>query len=207
VDRATIINSMLSVVGESGVSSTTSTHPSVQTAARILDTEDVDFQQVGWWFNREYKLTLVPNSEGKVSVPASALDIRISDVDVKTPTEKLRYTRRGDFIYDTFQHTNVIKCNIIVDVVLRIPIDSLPAVAASYVMHKAREAMYVDDDGDTFKTQKLETQTAIAWQKLQTVSLKMLGANALDNPTARRLLSGMGQGWSYNANLIGGRIR
>lgn len=199
---------MLSVVGESGVSSTTSTHPSVQTASRILATEDVDFQQTGWWFNREYRLTLVPNSEGRVVVPADALDVRMSDVGVQQPTDKLRYTRRGNYIYDAIKHTNVIDTKVYVDIVVRLPIESLPSVAASYIMHKAREAMYVDDDGDSFKTQQLQMTTALAMAKLKSVELQMLAANALDNPTARLLLSGMtGTNGSRNPNLIGGRIR
>ena len=208
MDRATIINSMLSVIGESGVSSTTSTHPSVQTASRILETEDVDFQQVGWWFNREYRLTLVPNSEGRVSVPADALDVRIADVNVQQPGEKLRYTRRGNYIYDAIKHTNIINTKVYVDLVVRLPIESLPSVAASYIMHKAREAMYIDDDGDSFKTEKLQLATAFAMAKLKAVELQMIAANALDNPTARLLLSGMtGTNGSRNPNLIGGRIR
>ena len=207
MDRATIINSMLSVVGESGVSSITSTHPSVQTAARILETVDVDFQQTGWWFNREYKLTLVPNSEGRVTVPASALDVRISDVEYKQPNEKLRYNRRGNFIYDSIKHTDVLSKSIAVDLVVRLPIESLPSVAASYIMHKARRDMYLDDDGDTFKTEKLENEVALAFQKVKAAELKMLALNALDTTAARTLLSGIGTGWSRNPNIIGGRVR
>lgn len=196
---------MLSVIGESGVSSTTSTHPSVQAASRILDIEDVDFQQVGWWFNKEYRLKLVPNSEGRVAVPASALDVSIADLLYKTPLEKTRYTRRGNFIYDTIKHTNVLNESIYVDLTLHIDIDDLPSVASSYIMHKARQAMYIDDDGDSFKTNELKEATEIARQKFNAEHLKKTGANALDNPTARALRSGMGHGWSRNPNLIGGR--
>ncbi|KRR22162.1 hypothetical protein CQ13_29985 [Bradyrhizobium retamae] len=199
---------MLSVVGESGVSSTTSTHPSVQTASRILDTEDIDFQQTGWWFNREYRSKLVPNSEGRVAVPAAALDMQVSDVEYQTPAEKLRYARRGNFIYDAYKHTDVINTSVTVDLVTRLDIGSLPSVAASYVLHKAREAMYIDDDGDSFKTNELKQQTAIAWAKLKAKELTMLAVNALDNPTAIRLQSGItGTTGSRNPNLVGGRIR
>ncbi|MGX9389624.1 hypothetical protein ACWX0O_01740 [Nitrobacteraceae bacterium UC4449_H16] len=207
MDRATIINSMLSVIGESGVSSTTSTHPSVQTASRILDTEDADFQQVGWWFNREYRLTLVPNSEGRVVVPAAALDVTISDVGVQQPEEKLRYTRRDNLIYDTFKHTSVLNTKIIVDIVTRLSIESLPSVAASFIMHKAREAMYVDDDGDKYKSDKLAQATAVAWQRLRAVEIRKSGVSALDNPTSRELSMGTGQGSYRSPNLIGGRVR
>lgn len=207
MDRATIINSMLSVVGESGVSATTSTHPSVQTASRILDTADIDFQQSGWWFNREYKLKLVPNTEGRVTVPADALEVSISDIECKSPTEKLRYARRGNFIYDTIKHTNVLNTSVYVNLIVRLPIDSLPSVAASYLMHKARYDMYVDDDGDTFKTQTLINDVTVALAKLNAKQLTILGVNALDSPYAQRVLCGIGTSGSRNPNLIGGRIR
>jgi hypothetical protein len=179
----------------------------VQTAARILETVDVDFQQIGWWFNREYNLKLVPNSEGRVTVPASALDVRVSNIEAKQPTEKLRYTRRGNFIYDAIKHTDVLYTGIDVDLIVRLSLDSLPSVAATYVMHKARQEMYIDDDGDTFKTEKLQTETAMAWQRLQARELQMVGVNALDTPAARRLLCGIGTGYGGNPNLIGGRVR
>lgn len=198
---------MLSVIGESGVSSTTSTHPSVQTASRILDIEDIDFQQTGWWFNSDYNLTLVPDTDGRVSVPASALDVRMSNVAYQKPSEKLRYARRGAFLYDTILHTNIINTKVSVDLVTRLSLDSLPSVAASYVMHKSREGMYLDDDGDTFKTNALQQETAKAWARLKAVELKALAANALDNPFARQLQSGIGQGISRNPNLIGGLRR
>lgn len=207
MDRATIINSMLSVVGESGVSATTSTHPSVQTASDILDTADIDFQQGGWWFNREYKLKLVPNTEGLVTVPADALEVSISDIEMKTPTEKLRYARRGKYIYDMIKHTNVISTSVYVDLVVRLPIDSLPSVAASYLMHKARYEMYVDDDGDAQKTQTLQTAMSFAWAKLQAKQLEIIGVNALDSPHAQQMLCGISASGSRNPNLIGGRIR
>lgn len=187
------------------MSSTTSTHPSVQTASRILETEDLDFQQTGWWFNREYKLTLVPNSDGRVVVPADALDVRISDIDNKTPEEKIRYARRGNYMYDTYKHTDVISTSVVVDIVFRREINSLPAVASSYIMHKAREAMYLDDDGDKFKCDKLTEKRMEAWVSLRAVELRMVGANALDSPYSRQLRMGVGQGMSRNPNIIGGR--
>ena len=206
MDRATIINSMLSVIGESGVSSVITEHPSVQTASRILDTEDIDFQQAGWWFNREYRLVLVPNVEGRVAVPASALDMQITDVGFNSPTEKLRYSRRGNFIYDAYKHSNVIERSVTVDLVTRLDISDLPSVASSYLLHKAREAIHIDDDGDAQKMGELKQQSALAWAKLKAKELQVIATNALDNPNARRLQAGLtGTNGSRNPNLIGGR--
>jgi hypothetical protein len=92
--------------------------------------------------------------------------------------------------------------------IVRLTIESLPSVAASYVLHKARLEMYTDDDGDTFKTQTLQTEVAMAWQKLKAKELTIIAVNALDSPQARLLQSGIvGTLGSRNPNLIGGRIR
>ncbi len=208
MDRATIINHMLSVIGESGVSSVTTTHPSVQTASRILDTEDMDFQQAGWWFNREYNLKLVPNHDGHVIVPQSALDVQMSDIAYKTPREKLRYARRGNRIYDSYEHTYDIDTALYVDLIVQLAITDLPSVAASFLMRKAAEAIFLDDDGDAGKAEKLADRRIEAWTKLKAVALRMSGANALDNPYAMQLQSGIrSSGTSRSPMYPGGRLR
>lgn len=205
MDRASIINSMLSVIGESGISNSMSTHPSVQTASRILDTEDTDFQQIGWWFNKEYCLKLTPDLNGQVAVPANALDVQRSNNDCQNPTEKQRYTRRGNFMYDAIKHTDIIGTNISVDIIVLLSIESLPSVASSYLMHKAREAIYIDDDGDTYKTEQLQRRSMEAWQRLKSKELTQLSVNAMDNPTSRILRSGIGQSSGRSPGLLGAR--
>lgn len=206
MDRASIINSMLSVVGESGISSSMSSHPSVQTASRILDTQDLDFQQVGWWFNRESALVLLQDENGRVPVPNDALDVQVYCNDRRTnPADKARFTRRGDFMYDAVKHTDIISASVTVNVIVQLAINSLPSIAASYLLHKAREQMFIDDDGDNFKTQTLQQATAEAWQKLKAKELAHLAVNAMDNPVSRLLRSGMGQSSGRSSALLGAR--
>lgn len=203
-----IIDIMLSVVGESGVSSTLTTHPSVQTALHIFNTENVAFQGRGWWFNTEYQLTLVSESDGKVVVPKDTLDLRLSGVENLSSLQKVRYVRRGGFLYDAIDHTYIINDSIDVDLVMQLDVQDMPSVAAVYLMRKCAEEMYIDDDGDTFKSEKLESKRREAWQALKATELKTLAVNAQDSPAVQAMMSRLGQGFSTgNPNLIGGRIR
>jgi hypothetical protein len=187
IDENHIINHMLSTIGEGGVSTLNTLHPSVASAKRILETEDIEFQSTGWWFNVERDIKLVVNESGKVEVPANALAVIVSYLDDKSPAEKLRYAKRGKYIYDSYKHTTVINCSLWVTLTVRLPIEDLPPIAANYLKHKAAEAAYIADDGDNFKTTKLELRTAQAWQKLQDQKLKTLEVNALDNTVASQL--------------------
>lgn len=181
IDDNHIINHMLTTIGEGGVSTLNTLHPSVATAKRILDTEDVQFQAVGWWFNKERDIRLAVNEAGQVEVPADAMSVVVSSLENKSPAEKLRYTRRGKYIYDTYKHTNVINTGLYVTLVVRLPISDMPPIASNYLLHKCAETAYVADDGDNFKTEKLERYRMEAWQKLKAQELETLEVNALDN--------------------------
>lgn len=201
--RDTIINHMLTTMGEGGVSTLNSLHPSVSTAKGILESEDLDLQSRGWWFNKELSLKLTQDNEGRVAVPQTALAIFVKGIENKTSVEKSRYVKRGGYIYDVYLHTNVINTPVYVDVTLQLAIEDMPDVASSYLMHKAAEAMYVADDGDQFKTEKLERRTMEAWQRFKAQELQVLSVNAHDNQFAQGLLGRAGA----NYGLPGGGTR
>lgn len=195
---------MLAIMGESGVSAETTAHPSVQTATSILATEDYDFQLRGWWFNKETNLTLVQNNSGEVVLPTGTMEMTVSGVGAASPAEKSRYVMRGNRMYDSVGHTYNIGRPVVVNLVVQQPVTDLPAAAANYLLHKAGLAMYLDDDGDTFKTEKLEQRVASAWQKLMASHMKIVSANALDSPSARAVRAGYPTGSGTNPTLIGG---
>ena len=206
--RPQIINHMLRTLGEGGVSYDQSLHPTVQLCNNCLDVVSSEVQGRGWWFNKEYNLTLVPDNRGEVIVPPEALDMTISSVVNMGPGEKRRFVRRDNRIYDTIKHSYEIGHNVVVDVTLLLAIDDVPSQAQSYIQHKAAETIFLDEDGDPQKLSKLEQRTMLAWQGLQAQQLKNISTNALDRQSAAILTSGWrpaGQG--RNPNFIGGRIR
>lgn len=206
--RAQIINHMLRTLGEGGVSYDQSLHPTVQLCNGTLDTVSSEVQGRGWWFNKEYGLVLVPDNRGEVIVPPEALDMTVTGVANLGPSSKSRLVRRDGRIYDTVAHTYQLNRQVQVDVTMLLSIDDIPAVAQTYIQHKAAETVFLDEDGDAQKLQKLEQRTAFAWQALQAQQLKNIATNALDRTHAQTLNAGWrpgGQG--RNPNFIGGRIR
>lgn len=206
--RSTIINHMLRVLGEGGVSYDQSLHPTVQTCNGTLDMVSEEAQQRGWWFNRETALELVPDNRGEVVVPTNALDVTLSSVSSMTAANKTRYVIRDGKIYDNVEHTSEIGTDVYIDCVLLLDIDHIPSVMQTYIQHKAAETVFLDEDGDVQKLQKLEQRTQRAWQSLQATQLKNIATNALDR-TQVQVLNG---GWrpsisGRNPNHIGGRIR
>lgn len=191
MDQNTLVQHLLSVIGEGGVSPTNNSHPSVIAAKEILEATDLDFQQIGWWFNTSYRLTLLPNSDGKVVVPASALSVTVSDVPNMQPTEKRRYVRRGGFMFDTYKNSNVIDRSLVINLVVRLSYEELPPQAASYLKHKAAEDFYLDDDGDEQKLNRLARRTSGAWSVLKAEHLKIMAVSALDTPHAQMMRSGI----------------
>lgn len=206
--RAQIINHMLRTLGEGGVSYDQSLHPTVQLCNNCLDVVSSEVQGRGWWFNKEYALTLVPDNRGEVVVPPEALDMIIRGVENMGSSDKIRLVRRDNRIYDAVKHTFELNASVSVDITMLMSIDDIPSAAQTYIQHKAAETVFLDEDGDVQKLQKLEQRTAFAWQALQASQLKTISVNALDRNTAQQLNSGWrpgGQG--RNPNYIGGRLR
>ena len=109
------------------------------------------------------------------------MNVIVSALENKSGAEKLRYVRRGKYIYDTYKHTNVINTALYVTLVMKLDIADLPPMASNYLLHKCAEMAYVADDGDNFKTEQLKNYRMEAWQMLKAQELETLEINALDN--------------------------
>lgn len=206
--RPQIINHMLGVLGEGGVSYDMTLHPTVQQCNGTLDITSADMQGRGWWFNKEYGLKLLQDNNGEVLVPANALDMTVASVVNMGPSEKLRYVRRDNRIYDAVEHTYNIGRPVAINATMLLEINDIPSVAQTYIMHVAAANIFLDQDGDIQKYGKLQERVSLAWQALQAQQLKNIATNALDGTVARELASGWrpaGQG--RNPNFIGGRLR
>lgn len=204
-----LVNHLLQVVGERRVTSLETGHPSVVQAIQALDSWNKEFQGKGWWFNKNRDVKLLPTNTGEILVPSSALEIQVTKYvnDNLSPYNKVRYSRRGSRMYDTWLNTYTISQPIWVDIVILLDIEDLPQVAASYLKHLAAQNYYVDDDGDLNKASKLEERTMLAWHALKAAQLRIESTNALDSPTAQQLLYRIGQSTTHNPVFPGGRFR
>lgn len=206
-NRLDLVNHLLQTVGERRVLSLETGHPSVVQAIQALEGYDFDFQGRGWWFNKNYAMVLVPNNLGEVLLPTEFLSVSVTQRQLQwlPPAEKKRYTSRGGRIYDAFKNSHNIGQSLTVDLTVRLPIEDLPPVAASYLKHFAAEQYYLDDDGDNQKVDKLSNRTLLAFHALKAEELKVQAENALDSPAAQHLTHRIGQYSGQHPLFPGGR--
>ena len=96
MNELTIVNGMLSLIGELPVESLYEDHGYVPTARDILDEADKDIQSRGWWFNVE-RTTLEPDPNGEIVLGGDIISF-----SPYMSTEPSRFVQRGTRVYDTF---------------------------------------------------------------------------------------------------------
>jgi len=188
-DERDLVNFILQKCGESPTPTLETSHPSVLAARTRLADADKDFQSRGWWFNKEQSIKLIPDSEGRVQVPAETLSFVVTQCSLmQLPArDRSRFVKRGLFIYDSYAHTNVLNVAVWADIVLRIDYADLPAQAATYLKWYAAEQAFLSDDGDANVYQLIQRETAKAWALLFAENLKAVNPNALETPAAQSL--------------------
>lgn len=188
-----LVNHILQVAGEDQTATLNTSHPAVVAARQALMSYNKEFQGRGWWFNKETAVKLLPDSDGKVAVPADAISFQVTGcvLNRSSPWEKHRWVRRGNLIYDTIKHTNIIDMAIWADLIKLLDYVDIPPAAASYLKHLAAERYFLDVDGDIGQARELSVRTGRAWAELQREQLSVLGTNGLDTTTGRRLRAGV----------------
>lgn len=205
-----LVNHLLRTVGNESTSTLETQHPDVVQARLALDGYNRDFQSAGWWFNRNYGVKWQPEVSGIIRIADNVMEFTLArpESSLLNSDEKQRYVKRDSRVFDNLRNTNVIGHSILVDVLLLLPIEDLPAAAATYLKHWAGFSYYVDDDGDMTKANKLQERAEDAWANLTNASLRHQQPNALQTPYANKMRYRIGQfGSPSNPMLPGGRYR
>ena len=180
-----IINAMLISTGEEPVTSEESMHPSAVQAKAWFNTNNYRFQQRGWWFNTEYKLSLGPNEEGKIVLPDGTLKIKIT-------SHPNYYLKRGRYLYNPVDHTYVFTDPVIADVVLLLDADDLPSAAVNYLSAKCVLDWYSHEgSGDKNTMTKCSTDLLMAKAALTDTELQEAKINAFQSPLAQTIISAL----------------
>lgn len=179
-----LVNHILHTLGEENTPTLETTHPAVVQARNTLVSYNKEFQQTGWWFNKELNVKLLPDNEGRVRLPSDTMEFRVTQclLMARMPGQKIRFVKRGRFIYDAYEHTNILNCAVWADLTVLLPIEDLPAAAGNYLKHFAAESAYLADDGDLNAHSKLQQKTALAWADLKAAQIKATGPNAYETP-------------------------
>lgn len=135
-DKLFAVNVLLQAIGEAPVNSIeVSESVDVAAAVQTLDEISLAVQARGWHWNREHGLSLAPNSENNIVLPANNLRVVKAYREASQLPE--RVSERGSRLYDqtnkTYQFTEPLK----VDLILYLAFDELPAYAVRYITIRA----------------------------------------------------------------------
>ena len=128
------VNTMLSMLGESPVSSITGTvGTDIAVAKQILDETSLSIQAQGWYFNRENEITATRDTDDKVPLESNCVAAEASE-----PYQYMyHYTIRNGYLYDLENHTDVFTADPLIDKVLVQQFEHLPEYARRYIAAKA----------------------------------------------------------------------
>lgn len=127
------VNDMLSIISEDPVATIDESQPDAQLAYRLLLQESRSVQAMGWHWNTDRDLNLLPSTAGEFVLPANALS-----VDTSGRSAYLDLASREGKLYDT-QHATfkVVADSVYVDVVLMLDYETLPQLARDYIKIRA----------------------------------------------------------------------
>jgi len=181
MDELEIINAMLAVVGEHPVSSKSSLHPTVVIAKSILSIANKKMQGKGWFFNTEYGVVLKPAADGRIVVPSNILKFRIEGSNI---------IQRGGVLYDMDQHTDKFSGDVTSTLTLDIDIDSLPPNAQAYLCAMACANMFLNDDGEGGKMDRLDREVENTFRVLRAEHIIFVNQNQSNSPRSQAVLKG-----------------
>jgi hypothetical protein len=128
------VNLMLSVIGESPISSLSdSSMVDAVLARQVLTEVSRTVQSKGWHFNTEKFYPLLPTVyEKEIKVPSNCLK-----VDTVSPDGEIDVVHRGSRLYDRTNHTYKFDKGVKVDMVVFLPFNEIPEAARHYIAVRA----------------------------------------------------------------------
>ena len=129
------INTMMSAIGEAPVNTldASSQTQDVIMAKSILDEVSREVQSAGWHFNREYEVSLSPNTSNEILLSENVARVDVEPANANTT----QYIQRGQKIYNktdkTFTIPDALKCTLI----YLLEWTDMPQAARQYIMIRA----------------------------------------------------------------------
>lgn len=158
------VNQLLDAIGETPVSTLANNGiADAATARRMLHNVSRQVQSMGWHWNTDFALELVPSiPDGFLIIPANTLKVDTVGVDAQT-----RVVRRGSRLYSPDNHTYVFTKSLKVDLVSLLPFEELPETARNYITLHAARRFQESQIGSSELSAFNRRDELIAWANLQ----------------------------------------
>lgn len=176
------VNVAIAASGATPVTTIESTRPDVIAVRALLTSVSKEIQARGWWFNREYNITLSPDVQGRIVTPQNAIA-----VDPIDPVNN--FVQRGAYLYDRENATFVISRTVKVDVISYLLWEELPLNAQLAIQYKAAQNFVGGNDGDADEFVRLRNEADLSFAELKRVDLRNTDLTARANPMVARVMT------------------
>jgi hypothetical protein len=171
------INTMLSVLGESPVSTLDSTVGDVLVARTILRATSREVQTRGWHWNTDEKVILVPAEPSKnIVLPTTTLSVRTNPYDTSVSV-----TIRGSRLWNRRTNTFIFDVPLVVTFVVGLPYELLPEAARRYINIRAGRVFQERVLGSETLSAFTERDELQAWAILLDEEARTANYNMKDN--------------------------
>lgn len=182
------VNAILASIGGAPVNTLAVTAVRDVSIARLhLHNASRDMQARGWDFNRDHKVPLTPDVNGKIAVPANALQIDAGDRgrDIIQRQDAADGVTR---LYDRDNRTFVFTAPVLATVTYFFGFDAIPQAARSYATYRAGRQFQAGLVGSPLLYQFTEAAELAAWAELMRADLRTANSNILnDDPMTARI--------------------
>lgn len=169
------INDILSAIGEPPVSSLDAeANADVANARRILANQNRRVQSKGWTFNIETDTTLTPDVFSKM------INFLPTFLKVTSTSGTTSYVKRGEFVYDTVQKTDLFESPIAVNMIMLRDYNEMPWCFRDLIVAKAARQFNMRFFGDDSVEMKLAQEEQEAQVSCMEYELDFGNFNMLD---------------------------
>ena len=169
------VNEILSSTGDTPVNTLENlTDVNAINARSILTRVNRQFQSRGWSFNYMESYTFNPDVYSKKI-------LWNNDILYLEGTDKTKYIKKDEYIYDKTNSTNIFRSAITADVIFLVPIEELPEQAMDYVVAKSCTEFATRFLGDTDLIKILMNAEREAWSFFHEYEMDNNNYNMLEN--------------------------
>lgn len=149
-------------------------------AAFHLNLADKGFQSKGWYFNKDYALSLTVSDDGTIPLPEGTLSVAGTYWSGGWGFKNV--TERAGKLYDLDNKTFTFTAPVVVDIAVRIAYQDMPEVARQYVAIKAAHVAQALDTSIQSTMQitagmVLEALTQVEWKQDETTPVNQVHSN------------------------------
>ena len=179
------VNTLLSNIGQSPVTSLEFPNPMVDLAEQVLEEVSRSVQSEGWVFNSEYQYPFTPDVNGQILIPDNLLSL-----DTDRLNSRIDPVIRGGKLYDKRNHTYKFTNDQKLNVIWMFDFEDLPEVFRSYIAIRAANLFAARATGSAEIVKYSEREEAALRAAVMEYETQQGDYNMLSTPDGRNIVRG-----------------